>query len=104
MAIAPLVTDTVGEAVNTFIGHEIDKAVDRAEEDPTEKAQTTSSEFYRKGTAQLGDSFQTYLDHNPKQADEINRAQWKQQIESAYLGTGTIQGDYRGRPAFKADD
>ncbi|MFC9946142.1 hypothetical protein [Streptomyces pratensis] len=101
VAIAPLVTDTVGEAVNTFIGHEIDKGVDGAEEDPTEKAQTTSSEFYRQGTDQLGDSYQTYLDQNPKQAEAIDRAQWKQDIEGGYLGTGTIQGDYRGRPAYK---
>ncbi|GAA2291205.1 PPE domain-containing protein [Streptomyces hawaiiensis] len=97
MVIAPVAADTVGEAVNTFVGHQIDKGVDDAEEKPTQQAQLTSSEFYKKGINQMGDAYDAYVDGNPKVSRVTDSQNWDQDINNAYYGTGTGENEYRGR-------
>ncbi|MEU2758587.1 DUF6571 family protein [Streptomyces sp. NPDC007094] len=101
LVVAPLAADTVGNAVNTFIGHEIDKGIDKAEDDPTEKAQATSQEFYSQGIRQQADAYATYVGADPDVKNDTNLRDWPQHIESSYFGTGSQQNDYRGRPAYK---
>ncbi|MFI1052530.1 hypothetical protein ACH4U3_43605 [Streptomyces griseoruber] len=101
MLIAPVAADTVGEAVNTFIGHQIDKGVDDAEADPAEQAQLTSSDFYDKGINQLGVAYSTYLDGEPKTRHTLDSQNWDQDINNAYYGTGSAENEYRGRTPHK---
>lgn len=101
MVIAPVAADTVGAAANTFIGHQIDKGVDDAEENPSQKAQLTSSEFYKKGINQLGDAYSTYVDGDTKSRDIADNQDWDQDINNAYYGTGTGENAYRGRAPYK---
>lgn len=101
LVIAPLAADTIGEAVNTFIGHEVDKGVDDAEQDATEKAQVTSQEFYSKGVDDLGTSYDTYTKDHPAAAETGDDQNWKEEIKASYLGTGSHQNDYRGRAPYK---
>ncbi|PBC95747.1 hypothetical protein BX281_3728 [Streptomyces sp. Ag82_O1-15] len=101
LVVAPLAADTVGEAVNTFIGQEIDKGVDDAEQDPAEQAQLTSSEFYKKGENQLGADYHTYVKDSPKAAEIANNQNWNDDIKGAYLGIGSHENDYRGRAPYK---
>ncbi|MFJ8978446.1 hypothetical protein [Streptomyces sp. NPDC102282] len=100
LVIAPLAADTIGEAVNTFIGHEVDKSVDDAEQDHAEKAQVTSQEFYSKGVDDLGTSYDTYTKDHPTAAETGDDQNWKEEIKASYLGTGSHQNDYRGRAPF----
>ncbi|RLV66982.1 hypothetical protein STAN_2506 [Streptomyces sp. CBMAI 2042] len=100
LVVAPLAADTVGNAVNTFIGQEIDKSIDKSEKDPTEQAQLTSQEFYGKGTAELGAAYDNYLKENPRMDMSADRSDWAQDVKNAY-DTGSGQGDTRGRPAYK---
>ncbi|MGW9304071.1 DUF6571 family protein [Streptomyces cyaneofuscatus] len=100
LVVAPLAADTVGNAVNTFIGQEIDKSIDKSEKDPTEQAQLTSQEFYGKGTAELGAAYDNYLKENPRMDVSADRSDWTQDVKNAY-DTGSGQGDTRGRPAYK---
>ncbi|MCT2548986.1 hypothetical protein [Streptomyces atratus] len=100
LVVAPMAADTVGDMVNTFIGHQIDKGIDGAEDDPTEKAQMTSREFYGAGTKQLDDTYRDYLDNNPGIRDVVDRENWTQEIEYSY-NNGSAQNDHRGRPAYK---
>lgn len=97
MLIAPVAADTVGEAVNTFIGHQIDKGVDDAEAKPAQQAQLTSSEFYKKGINQAGEAYATYVDGNTKATDTADNQNWDQDLNNAYYGTGTGENEYRGR-------
>ncbi|MFF4020956.1 hypothetical protein [Streptomyces sp. NPDC001843] len=101
MLIAPVAADTVGEAVNTFIGHQIDKEVDDAEGHPEEQAQITSSDFYKKGINTLGDAYSTYLHDNPKASATGDDQNWDQDINAAYYGTGTGENEQRGRSPYK---
>ncbi|WP_416986084.1 hypothetical protein [Streptomyces sp. T028] len=101
MVIAPVAADTVGGAVNTFIGHQIDKGVDSAEADPREQAQLTSSDFYSKGINQMGEAHNTYIDGNRKTGDILDGQNWDQDINVAYYGTGTGENEYRGRASYK---
>jgi hypothetical protein len=101
VVIAPVAADTAGEAVNTFIGHQIDKEVDDREEDPTEKAQLTSSEFYKKGENQLGYAYHIYIKDSPKATEIANSQNWNDDIKGAYLGIGSHENDYRGRGPYK---
>ncbi|MFD6425022.1 hypothetical protein [Streptomyces sp. NPDC060198] len=100
LVVAPLAADTIGEAVNTFIGHEVDKGIDGAEDDPTQKAQMTSHDVYTAGTEQLGQAYQTYLDSNPGAAAESDDRNWTQEINNAY-NTGSGHDDQRGRAPYK---
>ncbi|MFJ8887468.1 hypothetical protein ACIRJR_29240 [Streptomyces sp. NPDC102402] len=100
LVIAPLAADTVGEAVNTFIGHEVDKSIDDAEQDHAEKAQVTSQEFYSKGVDDLGASYDTYTKDHPAAAETGDDQNWKEEIKASYLGTGSHQNDYRGRAPY----
>lgn len=100
LVVAPLAADTIGNVVNTFIGHEIDKGIDGAEKDPREQAQLTSQEFYGKGTAELGAAYESYLKENPRMDESADRTDWTQDVKNAY-DTGSGQGDTRGRPAYK---
>jgi hypothetical protein len=100
VVIAPVVADAAGEALNTFIGHQVDKGVDAAEEDPTEQAQTTSAEFYQKGAEDLGKAYDTYSEANPKW-DNPDRTEWARDIESSYINTGSNQDDFRGRAPYE---
>ncbi|MBT2677224.1 hypothetical protein J7E95_41865 [Streptomyces sp. ISL-14] len=101
MVIAPVAADTVGGAVNTFIGHEIDKGVASKEEDPKEQAQMTSSEFYKKGENQLGSVYHNYIKDSPDAARSADDNNWNDDIQNAYLGVGSHQNDYRGRTPYK---
>lgn len=101
LVVAPLAADTVGEAVNTFIGHQVDKGVDAAEQDPAEQSQLTSSEFYKKGINQLGTDYASYTEDNPKVKGIANDQNWVQDINNAYYGTGSQENDYRGRTPHK---
>ncbi|WP_354597088.1 DUF6571 family protein [Streptomyces sp. JL1001] len=101
LVVAPLAADTIGNAVNTFIGHEIDKGIDKAEEDPTEKAQVTSQQFYSQGIQQQADSYAIYIGADSDVKNDTNLRDWPQDIENSYFGTGSQQNDYRGRPAYK---
>ncbi|MFF0039618.1 DUF6571 family protein [Streptomyces mirabilis] len=101
LVVAPLAADTVGEAVNTFIGQEIDKGVDGAENDPTVKAQMTSSDFYKKGINDLGGAYDSYIQGDSKTEHITRNQNWDQDINSAYYGTGSQENDYRGRAPYK---
>ncbi|WP_406419913.1 hypothetical protein [Streptomyces sp. NBC_00842] len=100
LVVAPMVADTAGEALNTFIGHQVDKGIDGAEDDPTEKSQMTSREFYGAGTKQLGGAYATYLDNNPQIGDASDQGNWTQDINYSY-DNGSSQNDHRGRPPYK---
>ncbi|MBM7438811.1 hypothetical protein [Streptomyces sp. HB132] len=100
LVVAPMAADTVGDMVNTFIGHEVDKSIDDAEQDATEKSQMTSQEFYNKGTEQLGSTYEAYLKENPKLGDSTDFRDWTQDIENGY-DLGSSQNDYRGRAPYK---
>ncbi|MFF9771044.1 hypothetical protein ACF1GT_31465 [Streptomyces sp. NPDC014636] len=97
VVIAPIAADTAGEALKTFIGHEIDKGVDDKEADPAEESQLTSSQFYKKGENQLGLAYHTYVKDNPRAAQVGNDQNWADAIKAAYLGIGSHENDYRGR-------
>ncbi|MYW16809.1 hypothetical protein GT039_14705 [Streptomyces sp. SID2955] len=101
VVIAPIAADTAGEALNTFIGHQIDKGVDDREADPAEESQLTSSQFYKKGENQLGLAYHTYIKDSPKAAQVGNDQNWGDAIKGAYLGIGSHENDYRGRAPFK---
>lgn len=98
IVVAPVAADTAGEVLKTFIGQEIDKSVDAAADSPKEKAQLTSQQFYNKGITDLGDSYDSYFKDHPKAAEKGDQQQWKEEIKASYLGTGSHQNDYRGRP------
>lgn len=101
LVVAPLAADTVGEAVNTFIGHQVDKGVDAAEKDPTQQAQVTSSEFYKKGVNQLGSEYASYIEDSSKAKEIGNQQDWNEDINNAYYGTGSQENDYRGLAPHK---
>ncbi|MFY4718556.1 DUF6571 family protein [Streptomyces sp. LaBMicrA B280] len=101
VVIAPIAADTAGEALNTFIGQEIDKGVDHSEEDPAEKSQMTSTEFYSKGEGQLGKAYQTYVGGHPHANDVANKQNWDEDIKNAYYGIGSSEDDFRGRAPYK---
>ncbi|MFC9409760.1 hypothetical protein [[Kitasatospora] papulosa] len=100
LVVAPMAADTVGDMVNTFIGHEVDKSIDDAEQDATEKSQMTSQEFYNKGTDQLGSTYEAYLKENPELGDSTDFRDWTQDLENGY-DLGSSQNDYRGRAPYK---
>ncbi|MEU0200836.1 MULTISPECIES: DUF6571 family protein [unclassified Streptomyces] len=103
VAIAPIAAETAGEALSTFIGQQIDKGADSAEQDPREQAQVTSALFYDKGFETIGTSYETYFKAHPNAAEVADEQNWKEEIKAGYLGTGSHQNDYRGRPAYKED-
>ncbi|MDQ0984765.1 DUF6571 family protein [Streptomyces sp. V2I9] len=101
IAIAPVAAETIGNAVSTFVGHQVDKGIDKAEEDPTEQAQVTSQRFHSLAIQQQADAYAAYIGPDSEVKAELNRQNWSQQIEYSYFGTGSLQNDYRGRPAYK---
>ncbi|MFE9651210.1 hypothetical protein ACFYO0_45475 [Streptomyces sp. NPDC006365] len=101
LVIAPLAADTITDAANTMLGHEIDKATDNAESDPLVQSQVTSRDFYRQGVDDLGSTYDSYFKDNPKAKDTADDQQWIQETKSSYLGTGSHENDYRGRPPYK---
>lgn len=101
LVIAPLAADTITDAANTILGHEIDKATDDAESDPLVQSQVTSRDFYRQGVDDLGSTYDSYFKDNPKAKDTADDQQWIEETKSSYLGTGSHENDYRGRPPYK---
>ncbi|WP_405459306.1 hypothetical protein OG786_19300 [Streptomyces sp. NBC_00101] len=101
LVVAPLAADTVGDAVNTFIGHKVDKNIDDAEADATEKSQMTSSQFYKQGEKQLGAAYTSYITSNPDARRTTESGNWVQDLGYSYYGTGSGRDDYRGRAPFK---
>ncbi|MEV7245511.1 DUF6571 family protein [Streptomyces sp. NPDC093248] len=101
VAIAPIAADFGGEVVNTFIGQEIDKAADDTEDDPLEKSQLTSQEFYNKGIGDLGSSYQHYFSKYEEAGGKADHQQVTQQLKSSYVATGSAEDDFRGRPPYK---
>lgn len=98
IALVPVATETVGGAVEEFIGQGIDKAADAAEQDPTEKAQLTSQQFYQKGADTLGSDYDHYFSGHPQRGDHDNVIK---DLKDSYLGSGSAEDDYRGRPPYK---
>ncbi|MBT2676473.1 hypothetical protein J7E95_37960 [Streptomyces sp. ISL-14] len=103
VAIAPIAAETAGEFVSTFIGQQVDKGADGAQQDPREQAQMTSADFYNKGFEAIGTSYDTYFKGNSAAAEMADEQNWKEEIKAGYLGTGSHQNDYRGRPSYKGD-
>ncbi|OIK06833.1 DUF6571 family protein [Streptomyces monashensis] len=99
--IAPLAADTASDAVNTLLGQEIDKATDDAESDPLVPSQMTSRQFYGQGVDDLGSTYDSYFKDHPQARDKADDQQWVQEVKSSYLGTGSHENDYRGRPPYK---
>ncbi|MER5342309.1 DUF6571 family protein [Streptomyces mirabilis] len=99
--IAPIAADFGGEVVNTFIGQEIDKATDGAEQDPTEKAQLTSQQFYGKGVDDLGKSYDSYFSKYEEAGGKADSQQVVQNLKTTYEATGSAEDDFRGRPPYK---
>ncbi|MFG2717983.1 hypothetical protein ACGFW5_06715 [Streptomyces sp. NPDC048416] len=101
IAIAPVVSDLAGNALNTFIGQETDKAMDKAEDDPTEKSQMTSAEFFTKGEDDLGTSYEHYLQGHADSQARADNEYFKERIRETYEGTGPNENDHRGRAPYK---
>ncbi|QIQ02361.1 DUF6571 family protein [Streptomyces liangshanensis] len=101
IVVAPIAADMAGEALNTFIGQETDKAVDKAESDSTAKAQLTSQQFYRAGTDNLGDSYAQYFDDSAKYSGQADSDDVVRDLKTTYLSTGSDEDDLRGRPPYK---
>ncbi|MFE1883613.1 hypothetical protein [Streptomyces diastatochromogenes] len=101
LVIAPLAADTLTNAANTLVGHEIDKATDAAESDPVGQAQMTSRQFYGKGVDDLGSTYDSYFEGHPQAKKTADDQQWVEATKSSYLGTGSHENDYRGRPPYK---
>ena len=101
LVIAPLAADTITDAANTLLGQEIDKATDAAESDPVHQSQMTSREFYGRGADDLGTTYESYLKGHPQAAATADDQQWIEETKSSYLGTGSHENDYRGRPPYK---
>ncbi|MQY39226.1 hypothetical protein SRB17_72480 [Streptomyces sp. RB17] len=99
--IAPLAADTATDAANTLLGQQIDKATDDAESDPLVPSQMTSRQFYGQGTDDLGSTYDSYFKGHPEARDKADDQQWVQEVKSSYLGTGSHENDYRGRPPYK---
>ncbi|MET7898120.1 hypothetical protein [Streptomyces mirabilis] len=99
--IAPIAADFGGEVVNTFIGQEIDKATDGAEQDPTEKAQLTSQQFYGKGVDDLGKSYESYFSKYEEAGGKADSQQVVQNLKTTYEATGSAEDDFRGRPPYR---
>ncbi|MFF1453452.1 hypothetical protein ACFVYF_35745 [Streptomyces sp. NPDC058274] len=101
LVIAPLAADTLTEAANTLVGHEIDKATDSAESDPMTQSQMTSRDFYGRGVDDLGSTYDSYFKDHPKARDSADDQQWVEETKNSYMGTGSHENDYRGRPSYK---
>ncbi|MER6344195.1 hypothetical protein ACWC10_07320 [Streptomyces sp. NPDC001595] len=100
-AVAPLAADFGGQVVNTFVGQEIDEASDEAKEDPVERSQITSREFYRKGTGDLGRSYDAYFAPYQEAKTRADVAQTTLQLKTTYLAMGTAEAQVRGRLPYK---
>ncbi|WP_324608616.1 MULTISPECIES: hypothetical protein [unclassified Streptomyces] len=101
VVIAPVAADTITNAANTLLGHEIDKATDGAESDPLIPSQMTSREFYGRGVDDLGSTYDAYFKDHPNARAIADQQQWVEETKSSYLGTGSHENDYRGRPPYK---
>ncbi|MER6686536.1 DUF6571 family protein [Streptomyces olivaceoviridis] len=101
VVIAPVAADTITNAANTLLGHEIDKATDDAESDPLVPSQMTSREFYGRGVDDLGSTYDAYFKDHPNARAVADQQQWVEETKSSYLGTGSHENDYRGRPPYK---
>ncbi|AZK96850.1 MULTISPECIES: DUF6571 family protein [Streptomyces] len=101
IAIAPLAAETVGGAVSTFLGQQIDKGTEGSQQDPGEQAQMTSREFYSEGANSIAQGYEAYLNANPSVREQADQENWKEDFEAGYLGTGSHQNEFRGRPAYK---
>ncbi|WP_328308879.1 hypothetical protein OG432_07220 [Streptomyces sp. NBC_00442] len=101
IAIAPVVSDLAGDALNTYIGQETDKAMDKDEADPTEKSQMTSREFYLRGEDDLGSSYERYLKGHTGGGSSTENDTFKVMLRNAYEATGPSVDDHLGRAPYK---
>jgi hypothetical protein len=101
VVIAPVAADTITNAANTLLGHEIDKATDGAESDPLVPSQMTSRQFYGRGVDDLGSTYDEYFKGHPQARTTADDQQWIEETKSSYMGTGSHENDYRGRPPYK---
>lgn len=101
VAIAPIAAELVGEALNTFIGQETDKAIDKAEKDHVEDSQLTSQQFYRKGTETLGQSYDAYFKEYPEHKRKADADDITRHLKDTYLTTGSNESALRGLPPYK---
>jgi hypothetical protein len=101
LVIAPVAADQIVNAANTLLGHEIDKATEEAAADPSGPSQMASRDFYLEGTEDLGEIYKAYFEGHPKAADKADDQDWIEGIKGSYMGTGTLENDYRGRPSYK---
>ena len=101
LVIAPLAADTITDAANTVLGHEIDKASDKAESDPLVASQAASSKFYGKGTQDLASIYRSYSEGSDLARNRTDTQDWIQMLKNSYSGTGAHENDYRGLPPYK---
>ncbi|MFJ9034645.1 hypothetical protein ACIRQP_40635 [Streptomyces sp. NPDC102274] len=87
--------------MNTFIGQETDKAVDKAEEDYTEKAQPTSQQFYGKGADAPGSNYDHRFNEYEKFGGEGDSDDVLRNLKDTYLTTGSSEEDLHGRSPYK---
>ncbi|GAA3078976.1 PPE domain-containing protein [Streptomyces roseofulvus] len=104
IAFAPIATDIAGEALETFLGQEIDKSVEKGEKKATEDAQQTSAEFYAKGIGSIADSYGKYVGDGSVAAERTDSEDIKKDLESTYLGLGSGENQYRGRPPSEKEE
>ncbi|MET7441069.1 DUF6571 family protein, partial [Streptomyces sp. NPDC005568] len=101
VALAPIAADLTGEALNTFIGQETDRAVDKAEQDHIEQSQLTSQQFYNKGADTLGKSYDAYFEDYAKYGGKADADDVARQLRTTYVSTGSDEDDLRGLPPYK---
>jgi hypothetical protein len=101
VVIAPVAADTITDATNTLLGHEIDKATDKAESDPLDQSQMSSQVFYEKGAENLSSIYEGYFRNYPEEHDRADKQQWPEELEKRYTTLGSHENEYRGLPPFK---
>ncbi|WP_338697047.1 hypothetical protein V2W30_15500 [Streptomyces sp. Q6] len=101
IVIAPLAADTLTNAADTLVGHAIDKGSESDESDPSENSQMTSRKFYANGADDLGDAYDAYFKGHPEAKAKADENQWIENIKAGYMGTGSHENDYRGRPPYE---
>ncbi|MET9364027.1 DUF6571 family protein [Streptomyces sp. NPDC006632] len=101
IAIAPVVSDLAGEAINTYIGQETDKAMDKDEADPAEKTQMTRDQFFSRGADDLGSSYEHYMAGHPEYEKRGLSDHVVKDLKDTYYGTGPGENEFLGRTPHK---
>ncbi|WP_030544421.1 hypothetical protein [Streptomyces albus] len=102
-AIVPLVSETSGEAVKTFLGQQADKSAEKAEDDPSEIIQVTRDEFFTAGENDIANTYLQYFEGKPRAEDMADEENLIDDLKNAYTGIGPEADKYRGKPPYKGD-